>query len=98
MGYYTDYTLDFEDINDYYFYESQLRKIAGFNPLETETKWSGWKKDMKELSSKYPNVLFKLYGTGEENSDMWKAYFKNGKMQICKAKITFDEYNENLLK
>ena len=98
MGYYTEYTLDFEDINEYYFYESELRKIAGSNRLEIETKWNNWESDMKELSNKYPKVLFKLEAFTRETGNKTKVYFKGGKMQICKAKITFEDYNEDLLK
>ena len=98
MGYYTEYTLDFEDINEYYFYESELRKITGFNPLETETKWNNWEGDMKELSNKYPKTLFKLEAFTRETGNKTKVYFKGGKMQICKAKITFEYYNEDKLK
>lgn len=61
-------------------------------------KWYQHEKDMKELSEKFPDVVFELSGEGEENGDIWKKYFKNGKMQACHAKIVFDEFNEELLR
>lgn len=61
-------------------------------------KWYGHEADMRSLSEKYPNIVFVLHGEGEENDDVWYKYFKNGKMQSCYAKITFDEYDENKLR
>ena len=39
---------------------------------------------------RWPNVLFKLHGEGDEQSDIWDAYFLDGKSQVHKAKITID--------
>lgn len=63
-----------------------------------DVKWYDHEKDMRELSIKYPETVFVLRGEGEENDDSWYKYFKNGKMQDCYAKITYDEYNENELR
>jgi len=54
------------------------------------TKWYEWQPDMVKLSKKFRNVLFKLHGEGEENDDIWDAYFLNGKYQIKKARIVID--------
>lgn len=61
-------------------------------------KWYSHAEDMINLSVKYPNIVFALQGKGEEQGDSWFKYFKNGKMQDCHAKITFDPYDENKLK
>jgi hypothetical protein len=42
--------------------------------------------------------VFELIGEGEEAGEMWKKYFKNGKLQTCKATITFDRYDESKLR
>ena len=34
------------------------------------------------LSEQFPNVIFKLHGIGEENGDIWDAYYKAGKTAI----------------
>lgn len=60
-------------------------------------KWYDHEKDMKQLSLQYPNSVFLLTGEGEENDDIWQKYFKNGKIQSCYAKITFDEFDEKKL-
>ena len=65
--------------------------------LDDSCKWYEWETDMKIISEKYPEVFFTLIGFGEENSDMWCAYFQKGKVQICKAIITYDEFDEEKL-
>jgi hypothetical protein len=52
-------------------------------------KWYSWDKDMKELSLEYPNLLLRLAGSGEDDGDMWCAYYMNGKSQMVKAQITY---------
>lgn len=63
-----------------------------------DVKWYRWKDDMRDISKRYPDRLFQLDGQGEESDDLWRAFFKNGKSQICKARIVFDDFNEADLK
>ena len=49
---------------------------------------------MIKFSLLFPDVLFTLWGNGEENEDMWVAYFKNGKSQVRKATISFVAFSE----
>jgi len=98
MGYYTRFELEVISGNDYETdYEEAVIKQVDYNPLVEETKWYGCEVDMKEVSKQYPKVLFKLIGEGEDAGDLWEAYFKNGKMQMCKAEITFQEFDESKL-
>jgi len=53
---------------------------------------------MREYSKKHPEVIFTLKGEGEEKDDLWVEHYKNGLMQECKAKITFDPFDESSLK
>lgn len=62
------------------------------------TKWYENETDMKSFSLKFPGVLFTLSGEGEESGDIWKKYFRDGKMQICRAAIVFPEFSARLLK
>lgn len=61
-------------------------------------KWYESSKDIKKFSKKYSNLLFTLSGDGEQSGDIWKEYIVNGKSQECKAKITFDDFDESKLK
>lgn len=56
-----------------------------------QMKWYDWQKDCEELSKDYPNLLFSLEGEGEDNDDIWKAWFRNGKSVVVRAKIVFEE-------
>lgn len=78
--------------------KSVVAAKVGYNPLEQETKWYDHEKDMREISKQYPDVIFQLNGEGEESGDIWVKYFVNGKMQVAKAKITFDDFDKKKLK
>lgn len=56
-----------------------------------------WEGELKELSQEFPDCVFELDGDGEESGDVWRAYFKNGKMQKAPAKIVFDPFDETKL-
>lgn len=100
MGYYTTHKLEILENQDYSVdYEKEISELADYqNCFDDEIKWYGHEEDMRRYSEKYPNVLFKLYGDGEENGDLWVEYYRNGLMQREKAKITFNEFNESKLK
>lgn len=100
MGYYTYYSLEVLDGDDHITdYKSEISDYADYSSCFSDhIKWYDWESDMREYSKHRKNVLFKLTGEGEEAGDLWHAYFKNGKSQICKARITYDSYSESLLK
>lgn len=60
-------------------------------------KWYSHEEDMVAVSKQYPSLVFTLKGEGEDAGDVWYKYFKNGLIQRCPAKITFDEYDESKL-
>ena len=101
MGYSTTYTLSTtqgydnqEEIEDF------LQEISGY-PIEfgwnDSCKWYDHEKHMKLLSRIYTETTFLLEGEGEESGDIWRKYFKNGKMQVCKAEIVFPAFDESKL-
>ena len=61
-------------------------------------KWYSCDDDLKRFSKGYPEALFILSGEGEDNDDIWKAYFKNGKVHKEKAQIIFNTFDESKLK
>lgn len=110
MGYYTNYQLTIQKDDKYLIdkdkFIQQLKEIAGYTFYAYESneflssdgiKWYDHNIDMQCISKDFPDVIFKLCGEGEIGEDLWQAYFLNGKIQRCPAKITYDEFDENKL-
>ena len=102
MGYSTKYTLSFfKGFEDEVEVNENLSSISGYDLDffygEPDCKWYDHEKHMKLLSQIYPETTFLLEGEGEESGDIWRKYFKNGKMQVCKAKIVFPAFDESKL-
>jgi len=110
MGYYTNYDLAVETAAPKDELEPVVEAMKTFKPeygkewlyylfcYGESTKWYEYEEDMKEFSSMFPNAIFILTGFGEEPGDIWRAYFKNGKAQVCEAVITYPPYDESKLK
>lgn len=62
-----------------------------------EAKWYDYERDMCLLSRKFPDVLFVLHGEGADSDDLWDAYFQDGKVQRCPARIIYDEFSSDRL-
>jgi len=77
---------------------AEIDKMGVFSQSDVEygwyanAKWYDYADDMKYLSSKFPEVLFELHGAGEDQEDMWYAYFHDGREQHCPAVITYDDF------
>ncbi len=63
----------------------------------SEITWYEHETDMREISKRYPEIIFKVEGHGEDYEDIWIEYYKAGKMQYCPAIITYDDFNEDKL-
>lgn len=102
MGYNTYYKLEIHDDQgrclDFGEIKDELIKHIDYDPFDESCKWYSHEDDMQWLSKKYAGTVFKLSGEGEDNEDMWHKYFLNGKTQICKATITYEEYSPKKLK
>ena len=98
MGYYSDFDLseNTEEVLE------ELEKISDYTFLRDGGKitstWYECEEHMKQVSKLFPDQLLSVEVEGEESGDIWKGYFKNGKMQICNAIITFEPYDETKLK
>jgi hypothetical protein len=102
MGYYTDFELSVHEGDPDR--EKVAERLSELSTYEWDTdfflnaKWYEFNLDMTKLSEEFPDVIFCLDGNGEENGDIWRAYYKNGKAQMCKAEITFEQFDESKLK
>lgn len=106
MGYYTSYSLSIinNPSNGRDLIE-ELRKenkdaayaIDDIGSMQQPIKWYDYDKDMRAFSKKFPGIIFLLEGIGEEQPDMWKAWFMNGKMFRAEAVITYPDFNPDLL-
>jgi hypothetical protein len=103
MGYYTDFNLEVIGGHHEILAEIIESDEDTFYGLDKDgnsydrVKWYDHEVDMKKVSKEYPELVFKLSGEGEEAGDLWIKYFKNGRMQYCPAKITYDDYDETKL-
>lgn len=76
---------------------------SGYDLAEIVDEYSdGWKwyeheQTMRDISRVFPSVLFTLIGEGEESGDVWRKYFMDGKMQVSKAVISFEDFDEKKL-
>jgi hypothetical protein len=78
--------------------EEWVSTVIGFNPFEDCCKWYEHDEDMRKVSKLLPEILFTLSGEGEENDDIWRAYYLDGKCHFCRARITFDPFDATKLK
>lgn len=108
---YTDYTLfvhdglESLDASALDLLEKEIEKLDVFERggdldfgYYAYAKWYDYDIDMMKLSMRFPSLVFILHGNGESSEDLWDAYFKDGKIQYCPARIVYDEYNEDALK
>ena len=108
MGYYTTYILEVDmdtvDLDQKRSLEGDIKSISDYYPfhryqigytLETDPiKWYSHNTDMLKLSSKYPLVEFILEGYGEERDDVWRKYYKNGKVKRIEPQIIWPNREE----
>lgn len=105
MGYYTTYSLRTTERELNQEEWDKLEEIVGYEEIIFElkesgyytTKWYEAESNIIELSKEFSDVVFVLDGVGEDNEDIWKAYFLNGGVQVAPAKIAFDEFDKSKL-
>lgn len=109
MGYYTAYVLNLPAENP--LTEDGLTQmdeiVDAFQVFEEGSardgywygyaKWYDYEQDMARLSKQFPDILFELHGNGEDQEDIWYAYFQDGKVQHCQAEIYFAPFDPKKL-
>lgn len=98
MGYYTNFCFTLEE-GPKEQYEKMLKDIDGIigndetSSLESvNAKWYDYDKDIKQLSERYPDIAFRVYGDGEESDDLWQEYWRAGK--CFREQVQFATYDE----
>lgn len=89
-----EYEGKYEKIYMYVLKERKKNKDFMYGVWENDGEsctWYDYKEELIELSKAFPDIVFYLSGEGEESGDVWKHYFKAGKDQESKVKITFDD-------
>lgn len=103
MGYYTNYDLTWDapessadiDTNEEIikafgklpYFEGYAFDDYGSGIYIGSVKWYDHMDDMYKLSKQFPDVLFHLWGDGENADDLWMEHWQNGKVQECAAVI-----------
>jgi len=93
VGYYTRFTIKAERHLDDVI--ELAEEISGYtlNEYSHDIKWYSHVDDMRKVSLDFPDNLITLEGVGEEDGDMWKKYFYNGKCQVAEAIITYEPFD-----
>jgi len=100
MGYYTDFTLTAEAhdpaiaceaIMDFAEHSNYSWDIANNEATLHDAKFYDWVEKLEQASKRFPQVLFRLDGNGEENGDIWAAFAHNGVSERAEAKIVIEE-------
>lgn len=62
------------------------------------SKWYEHEKELSNVSKhELPTFIIEVMGYGEENGDVWRKFFFNGKVQRCETVIAFDPYDPEKL-
>lgn len=85
-------------VSDYITAHEEIYGIDNIGQSTESVKWYDHEEHMVKMSKHIKDVLFKLEGKGEESGDIWIKYFLNGKKQICRGNIVFDDFDESKLK
>ena len=111
MGYFTRYSLQLtydtdSESNDEVknkvikkLYEMNLMGFVFNKSLESNQSatWYTYHEDMLCLSTFFPDIIFRLDGYGEDDGDIWREYYLDGKYQKAKANLVFDAFDEEKL-
>lgn len=73
---------------------SELKQDSFYGLLsEQACKWYDHEEVLTELSKKYPKFVFRLFGNGEEQGDMWMKYFYNGKVSFVQPSLQWPDFS-----
>lgn len=82
-------SIDF-DITLGKFYALCCRSRDGDEPC----RWYLHEQNMCAFSKRFPTLVFVLEGKGDDEEDRWIKYFKDGRIQVCRAQVVYEDYDE----
>ena len=98
MGYYTTYSLTLEEGPREQFQRmlEDIDAMMGDNEMSSfesiNAKWYSYETDIKQLSLKYPDIIFRVNGDGEDSDDLWQDFWHNGKR--FSERVRFADYKD----
>lgn len=100
MGYTTYYSVSIENASSDDQEKAIIDELTGHENCEAfyalgdwgTSDWEGRDEEMRDLSRKYPELIFTVRYDGDEYDDMGYFYYHKGMMQHCPAIITYEEY------
>jgi hypothetical protein len=96
MGYYTRYEFVSAEGGDAQAIKECIETVSDYgNLFDDSCKWYDHEKDMSEVSKRFPNVLIRIDGEGEEAGDVWRLAAKNGRVEKIAAELVFKDFTIN---
>lgn len=97
MSYYTTFSLNAIGGDWNVIEQFRMQNAEAYNAIDNDgetvnqRQWRRWREDMIEFSELHPQTLFELRGFGEEDGDIWRAFFLNGQSERQDAMIVYDD-------
>lgn len=83
--------------NEFKYYFPDIVEIY-YGSFNLTAKWQHFADAMENISKKFSELFFEVFGDGGDNDDKFKVYIKNGCWQIEDAIITYREYDPDKMK
>lgn len=104
MGYETQYTLSIhssENEDEKFMADLALSEdddlSSFYKGYGDRCKWYSHEDELRGFSKNYPQTTFLLEGVGEEFPDIWRKYFRDGKMQKVRAELVYKPFDQTRL-
>lgn len=102
MGYYTEFNIILSKPNDDFINdleEISKEQFEGNNTFySTYSKWYDYQDHLMLISKKYPDLIIKIIGYGEQPGDIWCEYWQDGNYYHEDFVPQFTEFSSSLLK
>lgn len=67
-----------------------IKDVSEYESLDA--KWYDADKDLKQLSKKYPDITFSVWGDGEDSEDVWQQFWHAG--EVFSEGLEFSSYKD----